>query len=151
MKSIYLKPTIVQYDQDEIIEMMGPVRTQYPCDCETDVPPIIEKSDQVQVTVRIDGDCDEYEGVLIFADVGNGAGGAGGFWQFMLSEGTPTGGGLRFDLGITGIDLGPEGEYCFRAILVPAGVIIGGGGDGNGNGPQPADDLECVVDCLILR
>lgn len=94
MKSTYRKPTIVSYDQEEIMDLIGPVKTQYCVSC-SDVTAspatflqgkVFDETDPFEVSVNTSG-CTTFQQVEI--SVPGSAPFV--FYQFNRADGSLTG------------------------------------------------------------
>lgn len=68
MKKAYRKPSVVHYGREEIMDLIGPVVTQYPCECSSQVQPNPipgKQFNQLQISFSTTGDCPEFERVIV--------------------------------------------------------------------------------------
>ena len=130
MKSAYRKPSMVTYNREEILEMIGPAKTQYCVSCEVQIYPIeyiqVKPNQTMQLTVDTQG-CAEFQQVRVKIP-------GEPDYVFMRAEGNIVEGkwvvyipGLQFQL--------PPGDYSVNVTLV----------DGQGNESPSCEAIFTIV------
>lgn len=89
----YRKPSLTVYRRDEILNLMGPVITQYgppPCDCtDVDVPPVFKEANIGPLDINVGtGGCPDFQLVQVSFSGGTRN---PGLFVFDRAEGVPQG------------------------------------------------------------
>ncbi|HMO50501.1 MAG TPA: hypothetical protein PKE26_01370 [Kiritimatiellia bacterium] len=133
MKMKYHTPEIVGFDQQALGELIGPVQTQYACDCnDPDIPPLWKEFNVATLPVSVDtAGCPGFDTVEIrFSSQSqtlpvynfNRADGSfsGSRWEVLINSfSLPGAPGELFNVTITLLDDGlPVGKPCVTTIQV---------------------------------
>lgn len=128
MKKSYIKPNMVTYDRAEIMELIGPVKTQYCGACsEVQAAPssflqgkVFDAGDPFTVSVNT-GNCPQFQTVEITIPGSSPF----IFYQFNRGQGSESGGSWSVDLD--GFQfLGERGDYALEVTLIDGQGNAGG-------------------------